>query len=124
MLAVRPVNPPRPSSSSFRPSRSACSRFGVLPLRRWMNDSMAASNGVARCGQAELKLTLLLFSDGGKTLVRGWASAKMGQHGRGRGSVVEVDAHGQQIVAEGAHAEAVELREFSKASVWVVIGHQ
>jgi hypothetical protein len=40
MFAVRPVNPPRPSSSSLRPSRSACNRRGVLPLRRWMNDSI------------------------------------------------------------------------------------
>src|ERR1700739_3916608 len=40
MLAVRPVNPPRPSSSSLSPSRSAWSRRGVVPFRKWTKDSM------------------------------------------------------------------------------------
>src|SRR6202040_3136119 len=59
MLAVRPVNPPRPSSSSFSPSRSACRRRGVVPLRRWMKDSMAAPRLRQHPGKTKLKVTLL-----------------------------------------------------------------
>src|SRR5271166_874343 len=59
MLAVRPVNPPRPSSSSFSPSRSACRRRGVVPLRRWMKDSMAAPRLRQHPGRTKLKVILL-----------------------------------------------------------------
>src|ERR1700747_1778078 len=56
MLAVRPVHPPRPSSSALRPSRSAWSRCGVFPFRRWRKDSMGGSR-LARLGETESDIT-------------------------------------------------------------------
>jgi hypothetical protein len=58
-------------------------------------------------GVSELKLTLLLFLQGGKTRI-GVAPPELPEP-----LLVEVDAHGQQIGAERAHAEAVELRQLS-----------
>src|SRR5205823_6558136 len=73
MLAVRPVNPPRPNSSSLRPSRSACNRRGVFPLRRWTKDSMGRLRGEDDSGGGGPKLKV--------TLVFVLAPHKAGWHG-------------------------------------------
>src|SRR3954466_4014641 len=97
MFAVRPVNPPRPSSSSFRPSRSACRRLGVRPFRRCTNDSMGSPSMPTAKTKSDVSFT------------------------SGPESILEIDPDRQQVGTEGAHAEAVELRQGLQPLPWVVV---
>src|SRR5438270_188284 len=100
MFAVRPVNPPRPSSSSFRPSRSACRRLGVRPFRRCTNDSMGSPSTPTAKTKSDVSFT------------------------SGVESILEIDPDRQQIGAEGAHPEAVELWQRLQPFLRVVVGYQ